>query len=146
MLYTLYSNSLFLSPPQVSGSIEISNHLSIDDLVAVMPLILGPESKTHAFEEKYLTITNSTYVGYSSQATCHDASDIFEDLYYKRKLLKYSKLGRGLEGSVRAGITPAVFTSGQNSAPTMAFQGLHAYQALRGKNVITSEFMTHFLL
>ena len=62
---------------EISGNIEITNHISIDDLVAVYPMVYGPAAAGHAWENKYVSITDSHYVGYSSVAQCADPDQVF---------------------------------------------------------------------
>ena len=55
---------------QVVSSVVVSGLTSIDNMLGVFPMVIGPSASSHAHADKFARIEGSTFVGSSSSFDC----------------------------------------------------------------------------
>ena len=114
-------------------SLDISNVCIGDSAVGVFPMVIGPSATSHAFADKYVSITDSLIIGKSSAFDC--ASDVLD---MSDQNIRLASTSRPSEINKRIGIVSGQFTSGSNNCAEKPCVGIMAYQAIKGVTLIKS--------
>lgn len=126
-------------------NLQILNHISVDDTVGLYPFVVKPSSLKHEYEDKFVTINSSSYVGTSSSFDCEAETAFGAAITGSEKpysnIMQFADLAvsfrAGEDG--RSGITFASFSSGGIGAPGHPFKGIMAYQAINGYTMASGE-------
>ena len=125
--YGFYSNS--------PCSIVIENSKFVDNGMSIFPYIMNPDAREHAFQRKFLKITDSLFVGASDSYDC--TTDIMKSQDHPHIRLAGPALSWAFKRDVgRVAIGWAMFASGGNLAPLMAFNNAMAPPALYGNIIV----------
>uniref|UniRef100_A0A3B4AGA3 Uncharacterized protein n=1 Tax=Periophthalmus magnuspinnatus TaxID=409849 RepID=A0A3B4AGA3_9GOBI len=118
---------------QVTQSMSIANVTLVDNGLGLMPLIYGPPSLAHSFEDKKVTIESSLIVGSSPNLNC---SETVPSGDYN---IINSESSRG-----RSGLCWPSFNSGHNTAPAKPHPLNMNYNAIKGLMTVTDTTFVGF--
>lgn len=113
-------------------SLNISNVCIGDSAVGVFPMVIGPSATSHAFADKYVSITDSLIIGKSSAFDC--TSDVLDT---SDQNIRLARTSRPSNINKRIGTVTGQFTSGSNKCAEKPCVNIMAYQAIKGVTVIT---------
>ena len=117
----------------IAGSLQVQDHISIDDTIGLYPFIYRPPSASHQYENKYVQVTDSHYVGFSSASQCDDSQLLRSSEF--STFMSFSSQSRGWK--TKTGIAMGSFCSGPVPIPIKPFLKFMAYQAIRGKTTVS---------
>ena len=129
--FTTWRNYDFGVYVQTVASVEINNLLSIDNSIGVYSVIYQPTSLDHKFENKFVKILDSTFVGASSALECSPEPPAGPNFEIDPNLRSYRHKYGG-----HYGITLATFSSYHNGAIFHPMANNMAYFAIRGINIL----------
>uniref|UniRef100_A0A3B4AF70 Uncharacterized protein n=1 Tax=Periophthalmus magnuspinnatus TaxID=409849 RepID=A0A3B4AF70_9GOBI len=125
---------------QVTQSMSIANVTLVDNGLGLMPLIYGPPSLAHSFEDKKVTIESSLIVGSSPNLNC---SETVPSGDYNIINSESSRVGRTPSGG-RSGLCWPSFNSGHNTAPAKPHPLNMNYNAIKGLMTVTDTTFVGF--
>lgn len=125
---------------QVSPSVTIANVTLVDNGLGVMPLIFGPPSLSHQFQDKRVNIQSCLVVGSSPNFNCSDT--VPRDDYNIINSASH-RADRPLTGG-RTGIGWPNFNSGHNTAPMKPHALNMNYNAIKGLMTVTDTTFVGF--
>ena len=113
---------------QSESNLEVIDFTSIDNNLGLFPMVVKPAALGHAFADKWVHVSNSSFVGTSSSFDCNtDVSPGGPNIILSAQARSWRSPGGG-----KIGIAFPTFSSSSNKAPQKAFNGIKSYQAIRG--------------
>ncbi|KAK7898488.1 hypothetical protein WMY93_019341 [Mugilogobius chulae] len=125
---------------QVPQSMWIANVTLVDNGVGLMPLIYGPPSLSHSFEDKKVTFESSLIVGSSPNLNC---SETVPSGDFNIINTEGHRIGRPPTGG-RSGLCWPSFNSGHNTAPGKPHPLNMNYNAIKGLMTVTDTTFVGF--
>ncbi|KAH9519161.1 Fibrocystin-L, partial [Bulinus truncatus] len=123
-------------------SLVIKNNILIENGVGIFPMIIGPSSAEHKYENKFVDINNNVLIGKTSSF-----SENLDHLDGGNEQVKFSSLNRGHGSSKpcgKIGIQIVTFTSGTNAAPKKEFTLLKIHPSIKGSMYLTSNIFVSY--
>nr|XP_039261251.1 fibrocystin-L-like [Styela clava] len=117
---------------QVSSSAEIVNCKVLDAQVGYAPIVFGPPSLTHQFEDKYAKVADSVFVGRTS-CDADDLDENTDDSLTARRVAGANKKAPSNSHGGRIAVLLPMFASGQNGATFKSLLMNKNYPSIRGK-------------
>lgn len=126
---------------QVTMSITVANVTLVDNGMGVMPIIYGPPSLSHAFEDKKAVIQNALIVGSSPFFNC---SETLPSGDFNIDITSIHRAPRPPSGGGRSGLCWPNFNSGHNTAPMKPHALNMNYNAIKGVMHVTDTTFVNF--
>ncbi|XP_054620387.1 fibrocystin-L-like isoform X2 [Dunckerocampus dactyliophorus] len=119
-------------------NIMVANVTLVDNGMGIMPLIFGPPSLSHAYDDKWVHVENVLLVGSSPNFNC---SDTLATSDFNIAITQDHRAPRPVNGG-RSGICWPTFGSGHNTAPKKPHHTNNNYNAIKGlMKVVDSTFV-----
>lgn len=119
------------------ASLVIKKNVLVENGVNVWPAVIHPSATLHAYEDKFVEISDNIFIGKTSTfSESLDVIDLTDDN------IKFSENSRG-NGSLapcgKVGVQLTSFSGASNKAPTMSLVAIMSYQAIKGITILKSQ-------
>ena len=130
--YKSWDSGLYYQAEQ--ASLEVIGYTSIDNTIGLFPMVLGPSSISRQFENKFIHVKDSIFVGSSDDFDCEH--DVMTDDDYNILFSSQARAPRD-PGGGKSGLILPTFNQASNNAPEKPFYSIMAYPSFYGLMIMT---------
>ena len=117
------------------ASLEVIGYISIDNTIGLFPMVLRPTSISRQFQNKFIHVKDSIFVGTSDDFDCE--RDVLTNDDYNLRFSIQARPFRNPDGGGKSGLILPTFNQATNSAPLKPFYGIMAYPSFYGLMIVT---------